>query len=175
MLKQYARIDGGCVVELFETDKDIAELFHPDLIWISARVDTQIGDIYADGQFSKPVVVSGKTKNALIADVAEQRYQIETAGITVSDRRINTEREAQSKLNSAFVSLLNGLIPTTDWKADDGSWVQVDLEGLRPIATAVAQHVAACYTAEMQHQAAIIQLNTQAEIDAYDVTTGWPS
>ena len=30
----YARIDNGMIVELFTTDLDIAELFHPDLIWV---------------------------------------------------------------------------------------------------------------------------------------------
>lgn len=55
MLKKFARIDGGSVVELFETEQDIRELFHPDLNWVLAGFDTQIGDIYADGKLSKPI------------------------------------------------------------------------------------------------------------------------
>lgn len=33
-MRSYARIDGGIVVELFSTDGNIAEMFHPDLIWV---------------------------------------------------------------------------------------------------------------------------------------------
>lgn len=33
MMRTYARIWNGRVVELFETDLDITKLFHPDLIW----------------------------------------------------------------------------------------------------------------------------------------------
>lgn len=33
-MKTYARIDHGIVMELFSTDADIADLFHPDLVWV---------------------------------------------------------------------------------------------------------------------------------------------
>ena len=32
--KNYARIDGGLVVELFSTSGDITQIFHPSLIWV---------------------------------------------------------------------------------------------------------------------------------------------
>lgn len=33
-MKTYARVYRGVVVEFFETDGDIATMFHPDLIWV---------------------------------------------------------------------------------------------------------------------------------------------
>ncbi|MCY1211517.1 hypothetical protein D9M68_514080 [compost metagenome] len=33
-MKTYARVYDGAVAELFSTDGDIAEMFHPDLIWV---------------------------------------------------------------------------------------------------------------------------------------------
>ncbi|MFC4431394.1 tail fiber assembly protein [Cupriavidus respiraculi] len=33
-MKTYARIDQGIVVELLHTEGNIAEMFHPDLVWI---------------------------------------------------------------------------------------------------------------------------------------------
>ncbi|HWT68072.1 MAG TPA: tail fiber assembly protein [Pseudomonas sp.] len=33
-MMDYVRVDNGVVVELFNTDLDISELFHPDLLWI---------------------------------------------------------------------------------------------------------------------------------------------
>lgn len=56
-MKTYARIDGGIVRELFETDDDITELFNPALIWIdvtSVVPQPQYGWVYSDGVFSPP-------------------------------------------------------------------------------------------------------------------------
>lgn len=50
----YARIQDGAVVELFETNANIASIFHPDLIWAEAPAGTQEGDIFQDGEFSRP-------------------------------------------------------------------------------------------------------------------------
>lgn len=33
-MRTYARIDEGIVMELFSTDGDMAEMFHPDLVWV---------------------------------------------------------------------------------------------------------------------------------------------
>ena len=53
-MKTYARIENSAVVELFETDGDITEMFHPDLIWVEASADVAVGDKYAYGQFKHP-------------------------------------------------------------------------------------------------------------------------
>ncbi|MFJ2491494.1 hypothetical protein ACIOV9_08100 [Pseudomonas iridis] len=33
-MKTYARVSEGLVHELFVTDGDMAEMFHPDMIWV---------------------------------------------------------------------------------------------------------------------------------------------
>ncbi|WP_407733297.1 tail fiber assembly protein [Pseudomonas citronellolis] len=55
-MKSYARIDAGVVAELFATDGDIAEMFHPDLVWVEIPdgVSPEQGWSYADGQFTPP-------------------------------------------------------------------------------------------------------------------------
>lgn len=120
-----------------------------------------------------PYVAPSKTKEQLIDAVAARRYEIETAGIVINGKKISTTRESQTMLASAFQSLSAGLIPFTNWK-DNGEWIRVDLATLTPIASAVANHVSNCFTAEMQHCQAIHLLNTQSELDAYDVNQGWP-
>ena len=49
----YARIEDGKVAELFETNEDITEMFHPDLNWVQAPDDVgvQCGWSYVDGSF----------------------------------------------------------------------------------------------------------------------------
>lgn len=53
-MKTYARINEGRVAELFATDGNIAELFHPALVWVECGGSVSVGDAYADGSFSPP-------------------------------------------------------------------------------------------------------------------------
>ena len=52
---KYARIENDLVAELLETDGDIAEMFHPSLIWVPAAVGVAIGYSYREGAFTPPV------------------------------------------------------------------------------------------------------------------------
>lgn len=54
MMKNYARIEGGIVAELFETDGDIAEMFHPDLVWVEVPkgCSPQVGWVCIGDEFS---------------------------------------------------------------------------------------------------------------------------
>lgn len=116
-----------------------------------------------------------RTHTSLLSDVAAKRWQVETDGIIVADVPIKTDRGSQAQLNSAFTSLKSGLIADTPWKAADGSFTLVTLAELEPVAKAVAEHISSCFAAERAHTEAINLLQTQVELDAYDIDTGWPS
>ena len=116
-----------------------------------------------------------KTKLGLIAEVAAKRYEVETRGILRGGIRINTERITQSMVTGAYQALSTGMISSTNWKNDDGTFTQVTLETLQPLAGIIAQHVAACFTAEMDHQIAIYAIEDQALLNNYDISQGWPS
>lgn len=116
-----------------------------------------------------------RTKASLQAEVATKRWQVETGGIVVTGRPIATDREAQAQLSSAYASLQSGLIADTPWKAADSSFTLVTLAEIEPVAQAVATHVRACFAAEQTHNQAINALEIQAELDAYDIHTGWPA
>ena len=56
---KYARIDGGIVVELFETDGDISQMFHPDLKWVDVtniKPQPDFNWCYDGKAFTAPVV-----------------------------------------------------------------------------------------------------------------------
>ncbi|MDH0435560.1 DUF4376 domain-containing protein [Aeromonas caviae] len=116
-----------------------------------------------------------RTNVVLLADVAAKRWHVETDGIIVADVPIKTDRGSQAQLNSAYTSLKSGLIADTPWKAADGSFTLVTLAELEPVAKAVAEHISSCFAAERAHTEAINLLQTQVELDAYDIDTGWPS
>lgn len=54
MMKTYARIFEGTVVELFSTDGDITEMFHPDLIWVECGDGVSEGWGYDGTVFTAP-------------------------------------------------------------------------------------------------------------------------
>ncbi len=55
-MKKYARIDNGVVAELLETDGNIEEMFHPDIMWVDVTNIAGVaeGYLYKDGLFSPP-------------------------------------------------------------------------------------------------------------------------
>lgn len=116
-----------------------------------------------------------RTMTSLLSDVAAKRWQVETSGILVAGHPMATDRESQAQLNSAYTSLKSGLITDTPWKAVDGCFTLVTLAELEPVVLAVAAHVRACFAAEQAHSEAINALQTQAEMDAYDINAGWSS
>jgi hypothetical protein len=56
MMKNYARIEGGLVAELFSTDGDITQMFHPDLVWVEIpdTIHPAAGWSYGAEVFSAP-------------------------------------------------------------------------------------------------------------------------
>ncbi|WP_323883138.1 DUF4376 domain-containing protein [Aeromonas hydrophila] len=114
-----------------------------------------------------------RTRESLLAELAATRWQVETGGILVAGRLIATDRESQAQLISAYTLLKSGLIADTPWKAADGSFTLTTLTDLEPVAQAVGAHVRACFATEKAHAESIDAMQTQAELDAYDINNGW--
>lgn len=86
-MKRYARVRDGIVVELFETDLDIATLFSADLVWVAIEDAAPVreGWRYVSGTFSAPVQTAGDAAPApTLADLqAEfQRLAAQLAALT---------------------------------------------------------------------------------------------
>lgn len=122
-----------------------------------------------------PVRTAAQARAEKLAALAALRYQKEMAGIVVGGVMVRTDRESQAQLNGAYVSLKEGLIPDTPWKAANG-WVPLAFADIAPVAQAVAAHVRACFANEKAHAEAIAALPEDvAALDAYDISTGWPA
>lgn len=83
----------------------------------------------------------------LLHDLADHRFEVETAGVMHGGQKILTDRESQSQLSSAERSLDAAFLDSINWKSADG-WITVTQAELKPIARAVAQHVQGSFTAE---------------------------
>jgi hypothetical protein len=108
------------------------------------------------------------------AELAAIRFTHETAGIVVNGASIDTGLESQAKINGAWAGAQVNPAVVIDWKRSDGTWVQIDAATITGIAMAVFSHVQACYTREMQLSQLIDAAEDIAEIDAVDLTVGWP-
>jgi len=137
------------------------------------------GQLIVAGDSGYPTTISPpkpvRTKDSMEAEVAGKRFNVETGGIHVAGHHIATDRESQAQLNNVYMSLKNGLIDDTYWKAGDNNFMLVTRADLEPVALAVAEHVRECFAAEQMHNVLISALATQAEFDAYDVNAGWPT
>lgn len=123
--------------------------------------------------YVRPTLAEAITEK--LAALSALRYTKETAGINVGGSKIKTDRESQAALTGAYTTLKNNLLQSIDWKADGGAWVSLALAQVEPMAQAVAAHVQACFTREKAHAQAIAGLTTVAQVDAYDISTGWPA
>ncbi len=87
-------------------------------------------------------------RQAQIDALADHRWQRETGGVALPDGgAIDTTREAQAQVSSAFNALSSGMIESVEWKSRLG-WVTVTLAEFGLIAGMVAKHVQACFSAE---------------------------
>lgn len=136
--------------------------------------------IGADGPFSGGAILAEPStleekREALVARATAKRWAMETGGLTLPDgTHVFTAKADQDRITSILVNATSAGIEVIDFKAESG-WVRLDVEALRQIAARIARHVQACFSAERAHHQAIAALETEAQLDAYDGTAGWPS
>jgi len=104
----------------------------------------------------------------LIAYAANRRWQVETGGITVGGALIDTSRESQAMITGAYNYAQVRPDKLIKFKAASG-WVELDAATVAAIATAVGDHVQACFDAEAEVVAAITDgtVTTVEQVAAY--------
>lgn len=108
-------------------------------------------------------------KAELFAALADYRFKFEVGGLDLGGGlRVLTDRESQSQLSNAFVTLKHGLIPDTDWKGANG-WQLVDLLQIELIAKAVAAHGRGCFRGERRVQTLINDAMTISDLEAVNI------
>ncbi|HIE1924578.1 TPA: tail fiber assembly protein [Pseudomonas aeruginosa] len=111
-MKTYARIQDNFVVEFYETDRDIATVFHPDLIWVDVS-DIEPSPDYrwtaeqVDGVwfFAEPVIV------------LPTEAELKTAAIWQRDVLLGVANEATAGMADAFIAGLLDEADTATFKA----------------------------------------------------------
>lgn len=146
-MQSYAHIYNGQVVELFETDGDITQMFHPSLVWIECPPEVQQGWLF-DGEMFLMPVVSSMSNAALKAMIAEERYRREGTGIAVDDLAIETTRDSQALIAGTGLSAILDPEYRCNFKTANG-FVEIVAPQIITIAKAVRTHVQACFDREL--------------------------
>ena len=170
-MKTFARLDGDIVVELIQTDGDIAEMFHPDLIWVEARGDSVVpGWTYANGKFTAPVApaISPEEWKSRIAD---RRWQQVQAGTNADGVHLDTSDTSQVKITGAALEATLDSTYSCDWKAADGSWVTLNAVQILAIARAMRAYIQACYDREK----ALAEAVDAGSFTSSMLDEGWPA
>ncbi|UFH49935.1 hypothetical protein [Pseudomonas sp. KNUC1026] len=83
LMTKYARIDQGVVMELFETEADIATLFHPDLVWVrcDGQQDVAEGWTYTSETFAPARVIDPATSVPELVSMMQLRLAMLNAGL----------------------------------------------------------------------------------------------
>lgn len=158
----YAIIEGDVVVNVAASQKPLAEN------WIKSET-AQIGDRYVSGEFvsAGAKALSGQT---LISAIAERRYAEETKGITVSGSAIKTDRESQALITGAVLAATIDPSYVCQWKTS-GGFITLDAAAIIGVATAVRNHVQACFNREAELIAAIEDETYTSDM----LNEGWPA
>lgn len=98
------------------------------------------------------------------SQIAYARYQAEIAGITVSGAHVRTDRDSQALITGAALAVSQGITQSINWKTTEG-FVTLTGEQVLAIATAVRNHVQACFNREAELQPLIDAAEDQADLD----------
>jgi hypothetical protein len=102
--------------------------------------------------------------------ITEARYNRETN----SHPTLDTTRESQAMINGVWsASQINPNI-TINFKNRDGSWTLLDANTINQVATALIDHVQACFNNEKALHEAVDSANTSSDVIAIDINSGWP-
>ena len=173
-MMRYARIVDGFVAEIISPMDGFAlgARFAPDFVasLVECPGEVEQGWAYDGNTFAAPAPPE-VTQDNLIVYAANQRWQIETGGITVGGAQIATDRDSQAMVNGAYTYVQASGAASVSYKAASG-FVTISADALTAIALAVGAHVQACFAVEADINARIKagDITSGTQIDAY----AWP-
>lgn len=106
-----------------------------------------------------------EVKVAKRKDIAKARWEAETKGVTLNDMTIDTGRESQGLITGAALQANMDPTYTCRWKTSTG-FVELNAEMILAVATAVRQHVQACFDREAEKLAEIDAAQTPEAVEA---------
>lgn len=98
-------------------------------------------------------------------ELAAARFAAETAGVTVGNFHIRTDRESQALITGAALQALDDSTYTCQWKTE-GGFVTLDSATILNVARAVRTHVQSCFDREAAKGAEVDAATTKEALEA---------
>ena len=98
-------------------------------------------------------------------ELASARFMAETAGVTVGNFHIRTDRESQALITGAALQAVEDPNYTCRWKTEAG-FVTLTAEQIKNVAMGVRAHVQTCFDHEAEKNAEVDAANTKEELEA---------
>lgn len=108
-------------------------------------------------------------KQKLRTEITQTRYGIEIEGIEYNGYTIPSDRQSQAQLANTYIAMKSGLINSTHWKINEGTWIELDIAAIEQICGLVAAHVSKVFTKERQLIEQVSSISTMAEIAAFNI------
>lgn len=156
------------VVIVDGVEVSLAERFHPDFVAELVPYDPANAP-------AAPQPTLDMLQVQLVQAATAKRWEVETSGITLPDGvRVATDKADQDRITAVVVNAAAAGVETLDFKAVHG-WVTLTVAEVQGVASAIALHVQACFSAERAHHVAIAALTTAEAAQVYDLSAGWPT
>lgn len=124
-----------------------------------AQLQAQIADL------TKPAESTAQER------IAARRYQAQVAGTTLNGMPIDTSTDSQALITGAALAAVLDSTYVCRWKMADGTRVELDAKMIIAVASAVRDHIQACYDREDELLTAVADGTfTDAMLDQ-----GWPA
>lgn len=131
----------------------------------TAEAFASIGVEVVEVALPVPVLSLAELKAAKIAEIANARWQAETAGLTLNGFTVATDRESQAMITAAVLQTMLDPSYTVQWKTSAG-FIRLTAEQIQAVGVAVRQHVQACFDREAVLLTAIEACKTIEELNA---------
>jgi hypothetical protein len=111
-------------------------------------------------------------KDAALAALAQKRWEIETGGITINGRFVDTSDRSKTLIIGKSIKAKENDDLTFQWKVGSG-FVTIDSATMISIADAVEAHVQGAFDREAELSSDILDATTTAEVRAVNINSGW--
>lgn len=108
--------------------------------------------------------------------IANKRWEVETGGIEIDQKKFSTDRESQTKYTAIAVSIAQS-DPTNwsiNWKTNDGSFVTLNAQEMSTVINLILGHVQSSFNREFDLITQIDSCETIDEILEIDINSNWP-
>lgn len=187
-MKTYARIESDTVVELFKTDGDISEMFHPDMVWVDVTAVAGIAERWkkSGSVFAPPPSVSlVDIKAGAWEAIKAKRDTVSAGGVKVGTKWYHSDESSRAKylglvcIADAAVAAGGASTATLQyggqdiqWKTMDGSFIKMTVQRANDVFNAVSGLDFTAFAAAETHRVA---MEASADPSAYDFANGWPA